>query len=186
MDEESESLSPKQPQSWSLRWRPLRKLLGLLAPIREFTGWVADFVRYHRAPHQARLLMRAAEKIKDCGLPALAVEDKLLQKILTEGPMEDDPSMQERWVNLLANAGIVGDATVRAAFPGVLSELEPNEAALLDEFASRASEKSFRDKKFSPEKPGEGGPMPELDISPPAGTHCLWPEYPDHLRLDIR
>ena len=24
--------------------------------------------------------------------------------------MEDDPSMQERWVNLLANAGIVGDA----------------------------------------------------------------------------
>ena len=55
---------------------------GLLARIREFTGWVADFVRYHRAPHQARLLMRAAEKIKDCGLPALAVEDKLLQKIL--------------------------------------------------------------------------------------------------------
>jgi hypothetical protein len=136
---------------------------GVLAPIRELTAWAADLIRYRRAPHQARLLMKAAEKTKESGLPASAVEDKLLRKILEEGPMEDDASMQERWANLLANAATSGAANVRAAFPGILSELEPDEAALLDEFASRASEKSFRDKKFSPEEPGHGGPRPGLD-----------------------
>ena len=107
--------------------------------------------------------MRAAEKIKESGLPPVGVEDKLLRSILEEGPMEDDEDMQERWANLLANAGTSNHKRVRAAFPRILSELEPNEAALLDQFASRASDESFQDKKFSPEEPGERGKMLALD-----------------------
>jgi Abortive infection alpha len=136
---------------------------GALGPVRESTGWLGDVIRARREAHLAKVLMKAAEKIKASGLPPHAVRDKLLRAVVEDGSMEDDPSMQERWANLLANAATSGAASVRAAFPGILSELEPDEAALLDEFADRASEKSFRDKKFSPEEPGYGGPRPGLD-----------------------
>jgi hypothetical protein len=106
---------------------------GILAPIRELAMWATDLIRYRRAPHQAKLLMTAAEKIQASGLPPSAVSDKLLRAALEDGAMEDDPAMQERWANLLANAGT--GSIVRAAFPRILSELEPTEAQLLDRLA---------------------------------------------------
>ncbi len=104
---------------------------GLLGPVREIAAWATDLIRYRRAPYQAALLMKAAEQIKAWGLPAQAVEDKLLRIVLEAGPLEDDPKMQERWANLLANAS-TGQAAVRVAFPAILSELEPMEAAHLE------------------------------------------------------
>jgi hypothetical protein len=104
---------------------------GLLGPVRELALWATDLIRYRRAPYQARLLMRAAEKIKASRLPPSAVEDKLLRAVLEDGAMEDDEDMQERWANLLANAG-TGAATVKAAFPTILAELDPLDAELLD------------------------------------------------------
>jgi hypothetical protein len=105
---------------------------GLLGPPREFAAWATDLIRYRRAPHQAKLLMRAAEKIRASGLPAAAVEDKLLRAILEDGPLDDDKAMQERWANLLANAGTTKLERVKAAYPRILSELEPEEADILD------------------------------------------------------
>jgi Abortive infection alpha len=136
---------------------------GALGPVRESTGWLGDVIRVRREAHLAKVLTKAAEKIKASGLPPHAVRDKVLRAVVEDGSMEDDPSMQERWANLLANAATSGPASIRAAFPKILGELEPDEAALLDEFASRASEKSFLEKKFSPEEPGAGGQRPELD-----------------------
>jgi hypothetical protein len=104
---------------------------GALGPVRELAAWATDLIRYRRAPYQAKLLMRATEKIKASGLPSSAVEDKLLRALLEDGAMEDDEGMQERWANLLANAGI-GSANVRAAFPRMLSELDSADARLLD------------------------------------------------------
>lgn len=92
---------------------------GAFGPVREFTAWATDLIRYRRAPHQAKLLMRAAEKIKASGLPPSAVEDKLLRAVLEDGAVEDDEGMQERWANLLANAS-TNRARVRAAFPAML------------------------------------------------------------------
>ena len=108
---------------------------GLAGPVRELATWATDLIRYRRAPYQARLLLRAAEKIKASGLPSSAVEDKLLRAVLEDGPMEDDISMQERWANLLANAS-VRTAEIRISFPRILSELGPSEAAVLDYLAS--------------------------------------------------
>lgn len=96
--------------------------------------------------------MKAAEKIRETGLPSHAVSDKTLRAILEEGPLEDDESMQNRWENLLANAFVGQEGIVRIAFPKILSELEPGEAALLNEFASRTSERSLA-KKHSLENP---------------------------------
>ena len=117
---------------------------GALEPVRETTGWLADIVRYRRLPHQAKLLMRAAEKIKASGLPAHAVPDKTLRAILEDGPLEDDESMQERWANLLSNAATapVG-APLRIAFPRILTDLEANEARLLDRLFDKAPDEDM-------------------------------------------
>lgn len=105
---------------------------GALEPPREVTGWIAAMARYRRLPHEAKLLMRAAEKIKASGLPAHAVPDKTLRAILEDGPLEDDESMQERWANLLANAATTDGNDLRIAYPRILSDLEPDEARLLE------------------------------------------------------
>jgi hypothetical protein len=115
------------------------KATGALEPVRETTGWLADIVRYRRLAHQAKLLVRAAEKIKASGLPAHAVPDKTLRAILEDGPLEDDESMQERWANLLSNAATVRvDAPLKIAYPKILAEIEPAEAQLLERLVARS------------------------------------------------
>jgi hypothetical protein len=111
---------------------------GALEPVRELSGWLADIVRYRRLPHQAKLLQRAAEKIKASGLPAHAVPDKVLRAIIEEGPMEDDELMQERWARLLANAATSDEGHVKIAYPKILGKLEPNEAQLLDRLVEKS------------------------------------------------
>jgi hypothetical protein len=56
----------------------------------------------------------------------------LLKAILEGGAMEDDPTLQECWENLLANSLVDGPAQVKAAFPQMLSELDPVEALTLE------------------------------------------------------
>jgi hypothetical protein len=121
---------------------------GVLGPVQELAAWATDLIRYRRAPYQARLLMSAAEKIRESGLPPRAVEDKLLRAVLEDGPMEDDEDMQDRWANLLANAG-TGLASVRVAFPKILSELEPVEASAVDMLVEETSFQTFRAERYS-------------------------------------
>jgi abortive infection alpha-like protein len=117
---------------------------GVAGPARELAAWATDLIRYRRAPYQARLLMRAAAKIRASGLPPTAVEDKLLRAVLQDGPMEDDKDMQERWANLLANAA-VRTAEVRIMFPRILSELSAGEASIIDRLASLAFDDHDKD-----------------------------------------
>jgi hypothetical protein len=42
---------------------------GLLEPVRELTAWLAEIIHYRRASHKARLLMIAAERIRESELP---------------------------------------------------------------------------------------------------------------------
>ena len=80
----------------------------------------------------------AASKIEEKGLRRAAIETLpfgLLRGILEGGAMEQDENMRERWANLLTNAVTEGGVGVRRAFPGILSELEPADALLLDELA---------------------------------------------------
>lgn len=106
---------------------------GALEPPREVTGWIAAMIRYRRIPHEAKLLMRAAERIKASGLPSHAVPDKTLRAILEDGPLEDDETMQERWANLLFNAATAkAGSSLKIAYPKILAGFESNEAQFLD------------------------------------------------------
>jgi hypothetical protein len=103
---------------------------GVLEPIRQLTTWAAEIIYYRRAPYKAKLILRAAEKIRATGLPASAVSDRTLRAVLEDGALEDDPEMQDRWSNLLANEAI-GDRTP-PSYLEILSALEPVEAQVLD------------------------------------------------------
>ena len=92
--------------------------------------------------------MATAEKIRASGLPVRAVEDKFLRAVLEDGAMEDDALMQERWSNLLANAGTSRPSKPRIAFPKILAELDPDDAMLLDALVDRTSEEAFRVQNF--------------------------------------
>jgi hypothetical protein len=105
---------------------------GLTGPVRELAGWLTDLIRYRRAPHQAKLLIDAAAKIRASGLPSCAVSDKFLRAVLESGSLEDDLSMQTRWASLLANACTDPNTAQRVAFAEVLRQLEPIEAQMLD------------------------------------------------------
>jgi hypothetical protein len=108
---------------------------GALGPIRELSDWVSSFIHYRRQAALAKVVNEAAERVRELGLPIAAVQDKLLREVLEGGSMEDDNDMRTRWANLLANSVTAGGVSVRRAFPGILSELEPADALLLDELA---------------------------------------------------
>jgi Abortive infection alpha len=119
---------------------------GVLQPVREFATYLEARVHYRYYPKVIERALSATEKIRQSGLPRRAfseVPDRLLAAILENGAMEDEPTMQERWENLLANALISGSAEVKKAFPNVLSELEPAEAARLDKFADETTSETL-------------------------------------------
>lgn len=111
---------------------------GALGPPQELWGAITSGLHYRFYPRLIKQALMAAEKIRASGLPRSAygaVPDRLLKGILEGGSLEEDESMQERWANLLANALTTGSPEVRRAFPTILGEIEPAEAAHLDMFA---------------------------------------------------
>jgi hypothetical protein len=108
---------------------------GVAGPAREYADYVKARVGMRYAPKLAERAMATAEKIKQSGLPYCAygeIREPLVRRILEGAAEEDDPDLRQRWENLLANAVTSGSAEVRAAFPRILGELEPEEAVILD------------------------------------------------------
>lgn len=111
--------------------RSFASAAGRSGPVREFATWITDEIRYRREPRKAQLLVAAAEKIRSTGLPTCGIDDRLLRAVLEEGAFEDDPSMRERWANLLANS-VVSNEAPHVSFPTILSQVSPLEAQMLD------------------------------------------------------
>ena len=44
--------------------------IGRTGPVTELVDWLPDLIHYRRAPHKAKLLVDAAQKIKTTGLPS--------------------------------------------------------------------------------------------------------------------
>jgi hypothetical protein len=105
---------------------------GLLGPVKELSDWVTSYIHYRRQPALARVIAKAADRIRRDGSPAVAISDKLLRDVLEGASMEDDPFLQDLWANLLANAVEGGDPRVLPALPRILRSLGPREARFLD------------------------------------------------------
>jgi hypothetical protein len=120
---------------------------GALALPREYATYVASLVHLRHYPRLVERAMSTAEKIRTSGLPAAAydaLDEPLLTAILKATAEERDPAMQTLWENLLANALTEESTQVRRAFPGILGELDPTDARLLDDLARQTADATYR------------------------------------------
>jgi hypothetical protein len=103
-------------------------------PLEQAGGILRDLLGMVRFELSLKLLRRAQRKLEEAGLdhaPLRPISLTRLLPILESGSVESEASMQERWAALLASA-IVDPEGVPPAFPEILRQLEPREAALLD------------------------------------------------------
>lgn len=111
-----------------------------IAPIAESTQTITDLVRYQRWKIQIWIAQKARIYLEERGIEPNAVPLKILVPLLDAASLEDDDDedMQARWAALLANAAAgENGAYVSPAFPRILAELTPPEAALLQSLAER-------------------------------------------------
>lgn len=105
-----------------------------------------------------RLASKAQRLLADKGLKAHQVPFRTSVPLLEAGSLEEDEALCDRWAALLANAARAPDK-IPPAFVGVLRELEPEAARLLDklydDYMSLHSEfrEEFSVKFFDYEKP---------------------------------
>ena len=130
---------------------------GALAVPREYAEYAVSRIHYRHYPKLVQRAIGAAEKIKASGLPRhaySALNDPLLTAILEGAAEEEEPSLQEIWENLIANALTEQAAAVRRAFPRILQELDPRDAQVLQHYASETSDERVFVEKFTT-MPGE-------------------------------
>lgn len=101
-------------------------------PAQVLHRWATRRAEILEEENLAPRLRNAAEAIIASGLPTQAIADAQLRTIVEHLTGEDDDELAERWTALLANAGTQGSAEVRRAYPEILAQLEPIEAAALD------------------------------------------------------
>jgi Abortive infection alpha len=118
--------------------------LGLDRPGKALGSWLDAWLHPRYVEYAAAQTMRAVEKIRAAGLPVAAVSDRQFKEILEGGALESDEQMREIWDNLLANAMTGVPDAGRRAYPRILRELEPVEAATLQMIAARTDFSSFR------------------------------------------
>ena len=87
------------------------------------------------------MLKKAEKMATDAGFTPKAVPVKLLFPMLEGASLEENESLHDMWAALLANASSGGmKGKVRAGFISTLKQMEPDEAALLNEFPGSDSE----------------------------------------------
>jgi hypothetical protein len=113
---------------------------GLLEPARALANGLVIAIDAALWPKLIAFSMKAAARIERTGLARRAIDalpPRLLRGILEGGAEASDETMRDRWEALLTNVVVVLDPAdvkpvIRVAFPTILSELEPHDAALLD------------------------------------------------------
>jgi hypothetical protein len=108
------------------------------APSSEIGAWLADHVRFRRWKTQIKIMRKAAEYAREAGFEPGEVPLKTLVPLLEGGSLEadSDDDMIGRWSALLANASM-SQSRVLPSFPGILKELAPLEARILDALFDR-------------------------------------------------
>jgi hypothetical protein len=105
----------------------------LLGPAVDETGQLlADKVRYRRFRNQVRIAEGAQRLVEAAGLSPVPVPLQILVPLVEKASLEEDPTVQEMWSTLLANA-----ATAKARHGlhrlcvEVLAGISPKEALIL-------------------------------------------------------
>lgn len=115
--------------------QPFRELLvQFLGPVTNELGTGLRYIAYPwRLKKGLRAMQKARRLLAEAGIEPHAVPPKLFLPILENASLEEDESLQERWAALLANAASPGGSRIRRAFPEILKQLSPSDAAFLDD-----------------------------------------------------
>jgi len=120
------------------------KLLHTLldAPLAETGDYLKEIISDRRKARREKLLTGVLERACDANFAPHAVLDKIALPLFEAAMLEDDPSLQELWTNLLANAA---DPRQRIAVGGqyisILRELGPTDAAFFQIYAAECEQK---------------------------------------------
>ncbi|WP_332611686.1 Abi-alpha family protein [Achromobacter sp. ESBL13] len=107
----------------------------IAGPLEQGVGIFEDKLKYMRWDRQVRLMKRAQEVIAQCGFgdPTRPVPMKVAIPLFQGASLEEDDALQDRWVNLLVNAGYSESGLdVRRAYVEILGQLDGLEAQILD------------------------------------------------------
>lgn len=133
---------------------PLADLIKRVAgPAADEIGLcVQDSIRVYRANRQYQLLQKMSSYIEQAGFRPNRVPLKLLLPALDYASVEEDEDLHSKWAALLSNAAKPDADEVPAAFPDILRQLSPRDAALLFALHHEAWEKTLpgRRQKLTP------------------------------------
>jgi hypothetical protein len=108
----------------------LSALLG--SAVKESGELITDKIRYRRFKNQVAILQRAEELLDKNGLKAKDVSLKTLVPLIEKSSLEEDPTVQQMWATLLANATQSNAKSgLHAICIEVLSSISPLEAKIL-------------------------------------------------------
>lgn len=110
---------------------PVKEFLSAIinTPAKEAGEWAADAIRGKRFQTQVKILNKAQKLVEDSGISPGYINMKVLVPLLESGSLEDDGDIVNMWANLLATASV--SKKVRTSYVGILKELEPVEARIM-------------------------------------------------------
>jgi hypothetical protein len=108
-----------------------QKLFG--GPAEEIGGMMQDSLKVRRFRRQLKLLEKVQQITDDAKFEPQRVPDYIAFPVMNDATLNDDPTLEEMWASLLANASKpdVG-ATLSPMFPKILANLTPRQAQFLD------------------------------------------------------
>jgi hypothetical protein len=107
------------------------------------TGWIGDKIAFGRFKHACHVAEQATGNLKKLGCPRRHVPLTIGLPIIENASLEDDVTLQEKWINLLTNAANAKyTSEIRRNFASILKELEPVDAGLIDFVANLHSKNS--------------------------------------------
>ena len=115
----------------------------LLGPSIDEAGYLlADRIKFRRLQNQVKILQRSEALLESSGLEAKQVSLQTLVPLIEKASLEEDPTLQEMWAQLLANAATSdARAGLHRLCVHVLSSISPAEAKVLESVSELYREK---------------------------------------------
>jgi len=109
----------------------LSKIFG--APLRELEETWADHLRYRRFTNQVKIFAKAFDQLKSKNITAKPIALKYLTPLIDLSSVEEDPKIQEKWANVIANLASYDSLEMfNKNCINLLGTLSADEIAILD------------------------------------------------------
>lgn len=126
-------------------------------------GLLSDKLAYYRLEKAIALQEAVDQKLRERGVGKRYVPVAFGLPIIEKATVEEDPTLQEKWANLLANArDATYDKPIRRNFTSILADMEPIDSHILDSVVREylAIEENRGQRLFSKDKLVENTKIP--------------------------